>query len=155
MVVGAIFWRFWIIITGEQLPIVFLHLTPFCRISVASPRHYLMSYRKSYVMCVVFVPMIIIVLVQYFQRWFMVFERLINEVDRNGFKSLPWWKKILFIFVVVPLRILLTYWMTLDCWVYIYTAFESGALISVCPRYSFCTSAPFLLDPCIRALAII
>ena len=37
----------------------------------------------------------------------MVFESLIDEVDRKGLKNLPCWKIILFIFVAAPLRVLI------------------------------------------------
>ena len=52
----------------------------------------------------------------------MVLEPLLDEVDRKGLKNLPCWKIILFIFVAVPLRILiailklLLYWFPLFIW---------------------------------------
>ena len=52
----------------------------------------------------------------------MLLEPLLDEVDRKGLKNLPSWKIILFIFVAVPLRILiailklLLYWFPLFIW---------------------------------------
>ena len=52
----------------------------------------------------------------------MVFESLIDEVDRKGLRSLSCWKMILLIFVAAPLRILIAvlkwlfWWFPLFIW---------------------------------------